>query len=110
MNEAGLIGCPDTRRINPANLLYFPCEATETRIMAGALQRLLRQEGTRSIVWLHDGMYVNSKFGVNTTKKAIIEAAEEVGIHGVKLRLHHVVTNTSATERTHRRERPSTRR
>ena len=87
MNNAGFYGCDDPIRFSRSNMLYLPCEAIETRIMSGALQTMLKHEGTRSLVWLHDGMYINESVCQNYTREAIQQSAREIGIKhlGVKI-------------------------
>ena len=68
-------------------MLYFPCEAIETRIMAGALRKMLLHENASSLVWLHDGMYVNQAVPPEHTIKAIEESAIEIGIRGLQVKI-----------------------
>ena len=76
-----------TRQGSQGQMLYFLCEAIETRIMTGALQTMLKYEGTRSLAWLHDGMYVNESVCHDFTRKAIVSAAQEICIKAIKVKI-----------------------
>ena len=71
------------------NILYFPCEAAERAIMTRALETLLRLQDISSLVWLHDGMYVNQEFEPNVVQQAICESATRCGISNVKVKFTH---------------------
>ena len=86
MHKAGLYGTEDDSVITDANRLYFPCEAAETAIMAGALKRLMQRNEIKSLVWLHDGMYISKDIPHAETLNAIREAASEVGIPDVEIK------------------------
>ena len=87
MNNAGLIGSEDSDKINKTNMLYFPCEAAETKIMAGAMKRILSENQLKSIIWLHDGMYINKEVPTEKAAQAIADAAEECGIRNIKTKI-----------------------
>ena len=87
MKRAGFTGCNDDTRITKANMLYFPCEAVETRIMAGALRRMLHSEKASSLIWLHDGMYAHQEIPTEHTIRAIRESAEEIGIRNLQIKI-----------------------
>ena len=87
MKKKGFIGHSNTTQINNANKLYFPCEAAETSIMTRALQKILQHDKAESVVWLHDGMYVNDQVPCSFTSQAIIDAAAELGIDDVLIKI-----------------------
>ena len=87
MNNAGFYGCDNSRKYSRSNMLYFPCEAVETRIMSGALQTMLKHKETRSLVWLHDGMYVNENIPQDFTRKAFQQSAREIGIEHLDVKI-----------------------
>ena len=71
------------------NILYFPCEAAERAIMTRALETLLRLQDISSLVWLHDGMYVNQEVETNVVQRAICESATGCGIGNVRVKVTH---------------------
>ena len=87
MKKAGFIGSEDKEKINKTNMLYFPCEAAETKIMAGAMKRILEENKLKSIIWLHDGMYINKEVPTEKAIQAIVSAAEECGISNIKTKV-----------------------
>ena len=68
-------------------MLYFPCEAAETKIMATAMSKILAETSLQSIVWLHDGMYINNEVPVEKAQKAFAEAAEECKIPNLQTKI-----------------------
>ena len=87
MKAAGFTGGSDETRTTRANMLYFQCEAIETRIMAGAFRKLLLTENPSSLIWLHDGMYINQAVHPDQARKAIRESANEIGIHEIQVKI-----------------------
>ena len=87
MNNAGFYGCDNSRKYSRSNMLYFPCEAVETRIMSGALQTMLKHERIRSLVRLHDGMYVNGNIPQDFTRKAFQQSARKIGIEHLDVKI-----------------------
>jgi hypothetical protein len=80
LNDMGYKGQTDPQKITPTNKLYFACEAAETMIMAGTLRRILEQNTVKSVVWLHDGMYIHNGVPREGVAGAFAEAAKEAGI------------------------------
>jgi hypothetical protein len=68
-------------------MLHFPCEAAETKMMAGAMRRLLTENTVQSIIWLHDGMYLNKEVPTDKATKAINAAAAECGIRDILVKI-----------------------
>ena len=89
MRDAGFIGCDNPDTINRRNILYFPCEAAETAIMTGALETLLHLQDISSLVWLHDGMYVNQEVEPSIVQRAIYDSATECEISNVRIKITH---------------------
>jgi hypothetical protein len=87
MQTAGFVGSTDEEKINKTNMLYFPCEAAETKIMAGAMKRILTENTLQSIIWLHDGMYLNKEVPVVKAIQAINASAAECGIQNIKTKI-----------------------
>ena len=88
MRDAGFIGCDNPDKISMKNIFYFPCEAAETAIMTGALETLLHLQDISSLVWLHDGMYVNQEVEPSIVQQAIYDSATKCGISNVKVKNH----------------------
>ena len=55
--------------------------------MTRALQKVLKHGNAESIVWLHDGMYVNDQIPHSFTANAIVDAALELGIDDVTIKI-----------------------
>jgi len=89
MKKKGFVGNNNSVRITDSNKLYFPCEAAETSVMTRALQKVLKHNNAESIVWLHDGMYINEQVPQSFTANAIVDAAQELGIDGVTVKITH---------------------
>jgi hypothetical protein len=87
MQTAGFVGSTDEDKNNKTNMLYFPCEAAETKIMAGAMKRILTENTLQSIIWLHDGMYLNKEVPVVKAIQAINASAAECGIQNIKTKI-----------------------
>ena len=87
MIAQGFVGCEEKAKINKNNMLYFPCEAAETKIMATAMSKILAETSLQSIVWLHDGMYINNEVPVEKAQKAFSEAAEECKIPNLQTKI-----------------------
>ena len=87
MRDAGFIGCADESCLSKNNALYYRCEAVETAVMATALAKLLTKHDTASLIWLHDGMYVNQEVDHATIEGALQEAATENGIRRLKVKI-----------------------
>ena len=62
------------------NPLYRACEAGETALMLAALQNLLNTTNVKSLVWLHDGMYVHKSVPQDVVEKAFQDAAVQRGM------------------------------
>jgi len=80
LNDMGYVGQGNQQKITQANKLYFACEAAETMIMVCTLRKVLEQNTVRSVVWLHDGMYIHNGVGREGVARAFKEAAEEAGV------------------------------
>ena len=68
-------------------MLYFPCEAAETKIMATAMRKILAENNVQSIIWLHDGMYINNEVPTEKAQNAFLEAAKECGIPNLQTKI-----------------------
>ena len=62
----------------PRTRLYRILEAIETKIMLGTIRSLLTK-GAKSIVWLHDGIYVDKDIHYETTRNIIQWKARDLG-------------------------------
>ena len=71
-------GPPDSK-LTRANRLYYACESAETVIMCCVLRHIIKEHSPRSVVWLHDGMYVKDDTPHSVINEAFREAARLVG-------------------------------
>ena len=64
MNDMGYWGHDDHDSIEPRNRLYFACEAVEARLLLRTIYKLMHGHGPRSIILLHDGIYVHNSIDI----------------------------------------------
>lgn len=62
----------------PRTRLYRIVEAFETRVMLCSIRTLLK-EGAKSVVWLHDGIFVHKDIPPDTTRNIIRWSALKLG-------------------------------
>ena len=67
--------------------MYYACEAAETLIMTHALKNILKHTNTTSVIWLHDGMYINQSVCRTIIDQAFKEAAIAAGVPEAKIKV-----------------------
>ena len=91
MNDMGYWGHDNHNSIESRNRLYFACEAVEARLLLRTIYKLMHGHGPRSIILLHDGIYVHNSIDIHSLKNAFDAAVsqeyEETGILPVKVRI-----------------------
>jgi hypothetical protein len=87
LKQRGFIGHGPHTQVTHSNKAYYCCEAAETAIMASALRNLLSQGFVKSILWLHDGMYVHQSVACCDIRHAFQQASEEHGIPDILIKI-----------------------
>ena len=84
LRAEGLAGHHDIGMLEERNQMYFACAAAETKIMLTLIKEILIKHRPRSLVWLHDGIYIHNDVPKNSAQGLFFWAALQCGFPELK--------------------------